>query len=87
MEQMDAEQNEKVGGIWSLLTSTSAGTILDDEKFFKPNTFILGSFLQVFMTAGSLTAPAVSRRCQLHCLDGQVGSNREHFRPNGSTVM
>ena len=46
--QMEAEQNEKVGSIWSLLTSTSAGTILDDQKFFKPNTFYPGELVTTF---------------------------------------
>ena len=47
-KQMETEQNEKVGSIWSLLTSTSAGTILDDQKFFKPNTFYTSELFTTF---------------------------------------
>ena len=59
------------------------------KSFPSPILFILGSFLQLFTTelAGSLKGPAVSRWDKFKCLDGQAGSNREHFRPNGSTVM
>ena len=35
--------------------------MLNDQMFFKPNTFYTVKLVELFITAGSLTGPAVSR--------------------------